>query len=81
MYKKQDINDFIAFRSLFDDEISDAIYNNDIEKIEKIMKVKYLYETENDFYIHTNINLKIINDLINDFTNEIKDNPFLIYKL
>ena len=81
MYQKQDTNDFIAFKSLFNQELQKAINNDDIEQIQYILKTTYDYETNNHFYDNVPIDLTVIKNLYNEFSNELEKEQFLMYKL
>lgn len=81
MYVKQNTNDFIAFKSLFNKKLLKAVQDKNINKIKTILNTEYAYETNNNFYIQTKINLKIINDLLNKFNSEFNKDRLLVYKL
>lgn len=71
--KKQTLNDFLAFRAIYDHELITAIDNDDIKEIENIINKKYQYEKENDFYIDTSINLQEVKSIYKVFANEINN--------
>ncbi|PAV30214.1 hypothetical protein CIL05_07035 [Virgibacillus profundi] len=81
MYKKQDTNEFIAFKSLFNQNLHDALMDNDIAALMDMLHKDYKHETYNDFYNHTKINTKEIKEQYNQFMQDIANDPYLIYKL
>lgn len=81
MYKKQNTNDFAAFKSMFDSELLKAIENKNIEQIEEILNTKYKYEADNNFYTQVEIDLAEIEKISKILDEELKNNPSLIYKL
>lgn len=81
MYQKQNTNNFIAFRSLFDRELLEAIDNNNINQITELLNTTYNIETENNYYESVPIDIQEISQNYHELVQEIENNPSLIYKL
>lgn len=77
----QTINDFLAFKALYNPELSQAIESNDLQQIQQTLVTVYDYETNNNFYTHGKINLELIKNEYRQHVKGIENNPSLIYKL
>lgn len=80
-YKKQTVNEFLAFKGLFDRELSEAIETENKEVMQHILENKYDYELENNFFVNVPINTHTIKSLHKLHISELENDPSLKFKL
>lgn len=77
----QTVNEFIAFRTMFNTDLLKAVENRNIFQVKYILNATYKFETENGFFIKDRINFDSIKKISDELEREIKNNPSLIYNL